>query len=148
MTIRFAAKALTCALSLVCANAAQARSAVAIESAVFLESAEAGNGRSLTPASQFRPGDRIVYLVRWERPTGQGGFTVTNPLPSSVYFQGSAHPGEEVSVDGGRTWGKLGELHLRSRLATAEDVTHVRWHIAPQQAARRAGRIAYSAIVR
>lgn len=148
MTIRSTAAALAGAVMLFCASAAEARSEVAIESAVFLERHDADSGRSLAPAHLFRPGDRIVYLVRWQRSAGEGSFTVTNPLPSSVYFQGSAHPGEEVSIDGGRSWGKLGVLRNGSRLATAEDVTHVRWHIASQQAAQRSGRIAYSAIVR
>ena len=35
-----------------------------------------------------------------------------------------------------------------SRMATPEDVTHVRWRVAPATAAQGQGRIAYSAIVR
>ena len=52
------------------------------------------------------------------------------------------------SVDGGRTWGKLGNLRMGGRYATPEDVTHVRWRIAPGHAARGSGHIAYSGIVR
>ena len=105
--------------------------------------------RVLEPASQLRPGDRVVTIVSWKRTTGANGsvsgFTVTNPLPRTVYYQESAAGNEEVSVDGGRSWGRLGTLRFAGHVATPEDVTHVRWRIATP--APR-GRIAYSAIVR
>jgi hypothetical protein len=66
-------------------------------------------------------------------------------MPRTLQFQGSADGSEEVSVDGGRHWGRLGDLRVGSRLATPEDVTHVRWHIATPAPT---GQIAYSAIVR
>ncbi len=133
--------------SLSAPNPALAQVGVALESAVFIERT-APEGRRLEPASQLSRGDRVVYIVTWERTNGSGGFTVTNPLPRSVYFQDSASTDTEISVDGGRSWGKLGELRLGSRFATPEDVTHVRWRVPAAEAARGKGRIAYSAIVR
>lgn len=127
---------------------AAAQAQVALDSAVYVERADPAVGRTLEPARQLSRGDRVVYVMRWQRVAGSGGFTVTNPLPRSVYFQGSADGSEEVSIDGGRSWGKLENLRLGNRFATAEDVTHVRWKVAPAQAAQGAGRIAYSAIVR
>ncbi len=117
--------------------------AIALASDVFVEHAGATN-RVLEPASTLRRGDRIVTVMRWKRARG-GTFTLTNPLPRTIHFEGSADGSEQVSVDGGRTWGRLGTLTKANRLAVAQDVTHVRWYIAtpaPQ------GRIAYSAIVR
>ena len=128
--------------------AAVANPAVALDSAVFVERSAGDQGRMLEPARTFRHGDRLVYVVNWYRMGGQGGFVVTNPLPRSVYYQGSANGQEEVSVDGGKNWGKIGSLRIGARLATVEDVTHVRWRVEPGQAARGSGRIAYSAIVR
>jgi hypothetical protein len=90
----------------------------------------------------------VVYVVSWYRMGGSGGFTVTNPLPRTVYYQGSADGEEEVSIDGGKHWGKLDDLRIGTRIATPEDVTHVRWHVPANQAARGAGEITYSAIVR
>lgn len=90
----------------------------------------------------------MVYLVSWYRLGGSGGFTVTNPLPRAVYFQGSANGDEEVSIDGGRNWGKLANLRAGTRMATPEDVTHVRWRVAPAKSASGSGRITYSAVVR
>ncbi len=128
-------------------TAAQAAPAVSLDSAVFVERA-APAGRSLQPASDLNRGDRVVYVVSWYKLGGDGGFVVTNPLPRSVYYQGSANGDEEVSIDGGRTWGKLNAMRVGSRVATPEDVTHVRWRVDPRTASRGQGRIAYSAIVR
>ncbi len=127
---------------------ALANPAVALDSAVFVERLQEDNLRSLEPADRLNRGDRVVTIVRWYRMGGSGGFTVTNPLPRSVSYQRSANGDEEVSVNGGRNWGHLGELRVGSRLATPEDVTHVRWHVADRSAAAGSGRIAYSAIVR
>lgn len=121
---------------------------VALDSAVFVERIEPGAGRRLEPVSQLSRGDRVVYVVTWQRTAGSGSFTLTNPLPRSVYFQGTADGDEEVSVDGGRNWGKLEDLRIGARYATPEDVTHVRWRVPAEVAARGQGRIAYSAIVR
>ena len=128
-----------------------ARPAVALDSAVFVERVRQdgeGTTRRLEQASTLKRGERIVGVVTWYRMGGNGGFTVTNALPRGVYYQGSAADREEVSVDGGRSWGQLGTLRAASRLATAEDVTHVRWHVPATSAARGQGRIAYSGIVR
>jgi hypothetical protein len=128
------------------------RPSVSVDSAIYVEHASNDSSRGLTRslalADRLSRGDRIVTILTWQKQGGTGGFTVVNPLPRKVSYQGSAREDEEVSVDGGRTWGRLGELSVGQRLATAEDVTHVRWHVAPGQAARGQGRIAYSGIVR
>lgn len=125
---------------------------IAMDSAVFVERAHAGDRRRLEPVGQLARGDRVVTVLNWHRMGGNnganGGFTITNPLPRSVAYQASAHEDEEVSVDGGKSWGKLGALRIGTRLATPEDVTHVRWHVSPALAQLGNGSIAYSGIVR
>jgi hypothetical protein len=148
MSIRRTIAKLVCALALAAPVIATAAPLVALDSDVFIERFVPNKGRLLQPASALKRGDRVVYIVSWTRMGGAGGFTVTNPLPRQVYFQGSADGREEVSVDGGRTWGKLDLLRVGSRLATAEDVTHVRWKVPATEAARGTGQITYSAIVR
>ncbi len=148
MTIRRTIAKLACALALAAPVIASAAPLVALDSDVFIERFVPNKGRLLQPASALKRGDRVVYIVSWTRMGGAGGFTVTNPLPRQVYFQGSADGREEVSIDGGRTWGKLESLRVAGRIATAEDVTHVRWKVPADEAARGAGRITYSAIVR
>jgi hypothetical protein len=130
---------------------ALARPAITLDSAVFVERTHNQNGglvRSLEQADRLSRGDRVVTVVTWYRLGGAGGFMVTNPLPRGVAYQRSASDDEEVSVDGGRNWGKLGNLHLGDRMATPEDVTHVRWYVPAERAASGQGRIAYSAVVR
>lgn len=134
--------------ALVLPGIAAARTTVALDSSVFVERTSQRSGRLLEPAVRLSRGDRVVYVLSWTRATGSGGFTVTNPLPRSVYYQDSASEDAEVSIDGGRTWGKLDDLRVGNRSATPEDVTHVRWRVAASQAAQGSGQIAYSAIVR
>jgi hypothetical protein len=104
--------------------------------------------RALEPARQLAHGDRVVTLVSWYMLGGSGGFTVVNALPPGLAYQTSADGDEDVSIDGGKSWGKLAQLHRGARHATPEDVTHVRWHVSPRQAMNGAGRIAYSGFVR
>jgi len=125
---------------------AMARPAISTDSAVYVEHLEPDNDRRLEPASRLSRGDRVVTVVTWYRMGGNGNFMIVNPMPRAVAYQNSATDGQEVSVDGGRTWGHLGTLRIGDRLATPEDVTHVRWRIASTQATQ--GRFAYSGIVR
>lgn len=128
--------------------AANAQPAIATDSAVFVERVEHGSQCSLEPANRLSRGDRVVTIVNWYRVGGDGGFTITNPLPRAIAYQASARDDQEVSVDGGRTWGRLGELRVGARIASPEDVTHMRWRIPANSAQRGQGRIAYSGIVR
>ena len=139
---------ITLAGALCLAAPAIAAPLIALDSAVYVEKALPGKGHMLQPAAQLNHGDRVVYVVSWYRMGGSGAFTVTNPLPRSVWYQGSADGSEEVSLDGGKTWGKLEQLRVANRMATPEDVTQVRWHVPAADAARGAGEITYSAIVR
>ena len=141
--VRTSLRAALAGLALAAGQTALAQPAVTLDSAVFVER-ETPDARVLERAARLAPGDRIVTVLTWRR-NGAGGFTLTNPLPRGIYYQGSADGGEDVSVDGGKTWGKLGSLRIGSRFATPEDVTHVRWRIASPAPT---GRIAYSAIVR
>ncbi len=117
---------------------------------VFVERFEpaAGGGRAriLERADALHPGDRLVFVVSW---TGgnPAGFTVVNPVPRAVVYQAGLGAPEEVSVDGGHTWGALGALMVRDgdawRHALAGDVTHVRWRVPGAS-----GQITYRGVVR
>ena len=132
-------------LALAISTQAAATPGVSLDSEVYVERTQPGNVRSLEPASSLRRGDRVVTVVTWRTLGKAGDFTVVNPVPRTITYENTAREDAEVSIDGGRTWGRLGELRFASRMATPQDVTHVRWRL---PAARGSGRIAYSGIVR
>lgn len=149
---RLSARGLACIAAvlpgLALAPTASGQPSVATDSAVYVERAQAGNLRSLEPADRLSRGDRVVTIVTWYRMGGNGDFTITNPLPRAIAYQASARDDQEVSADGGQHWGRLGELRYGSRLATPEDVTHMRWRIPQGYATRGRGQLVYSGIVR
>jgi hypothetical protein len=133
------------------ATPALASPSVATDSAVYVERVTLRGGepvRRLEPAARLVHGDRVVTVVSWYRMGGDGGFTVVNALPAGLAYQASGQNGEEVSTDGGRNWGRLGALTIGGRLASPEDVTHVRWRVSAAQALAGTGRITYAGFVR
>lgn len=100
------------------------------------------------------PGDRLLFSTAY-RNTGAEpvkDFVVTNPLPAGVMLSDDGAAALTVSVDGGKTWGKLAQLTAADaqgarRAAQAGDVTHVRWTL-PLIAPGASGTLTYNAIVR
>lgn len=138
------------------AHAAAAAGPVQFASDVFVERFQPAPGgriaRVLERADQLRPGDRLIFVVNWKA-SREGSFTVTNPLPRSIAFEGTSDGAEVVSVDGGHSWGQLEALSLRGpdgrmRRALPEDVTHLRWRIAAPLAMLGAGHMTYRGVVR
>lgn len=137
-------------------SAAHAAGGVQFASDVFVERFLPAPGgrmaRILERADQLRPGDRVIFVVNWSG-RKDGSFTVTNPLPRSIAFAGATDETQEVSVDGGRTWGALEALIVRDargrdRQAHAEDVTHLRWRIPAPQALSGTGQMTWRGVVR
>jgi len=126
------------------ANAAAAGEAVDIGRAVYVERSEAG-ARALEPATTLRKGDKVVLVLEWRANEAARGFTVQSAVPRPLAFQRAGSDAVEVSTDNGSNWGRLGSLRHGDRVASAEDVTHLRLRV-PSRA--RAGRMAYSAIMR
>lgn len=129
---------------------------VRLASDVFVERFQTAPGgrtaRVLERADQLHPGDRLIFVLNWTANESHD-FTVTNPVPRSVAFQASTDGREEVSVDGGRTWGPLADMLVHDangafRRATPDDVTHVRWRVPGTRAAGGTGQITYRGVVR
>ncbi len=101
------------------------------------------------------PGDRLVFGTDYTHAGAEPvtNFSITNPLPEAVRLAPDADPALEVSVDGGKTWGKLAALTVTdadaatTRAAAHADVTHVRW-VLPTIAPGEKGRLTYPAIIR
>ena len=86
-------------------------------------------------ANNVAPGDPVTYVIAYRNddPKPLERVVITNPVPVDLEFM-SVSGGGEVSVDGGKSYGALGSLTVRtpsggSRAAQAADVTHVRWLI-------------------
>lgn len=126
-----------------CASAAVAGSALDIGRTVYVERQVEG-ARALEPATTLRKGDKVVLVLQWQGGEPGRRFTVQSAVPRTLAFQRAGSDAVEVSIDGGRTWGELGQLRTATRLASAEDVTHVRQRIAGSTG----GRLTFSAIVR
>jgi uncharacterized repeat protein (TIGR01451 family) len=99
------------------------------------------------------PGDKLVFSTAY-RNTGTEvvkNFVVTNPIPAGVALAPLGSEKLEVSVDGGKTWGRLAALSVSDaagpRSAQAGDVTHIRW-ILPVLAPGASGTLTYNALVR
>jgi hypothetical protein len=132
------------------ATMASAQSLVQIDREVFVERSLERDGRtqrSLEPADTLQSGDTVVLMLAWRSPQDKP-FTISSRVPRSLAFRASGGDQPEVSVDGGRNWGRLAELRVRGRAATSADVTHVRWDVDDPRAARGRGVFTYSAVVR
>lgn len=130
-------KTATFLIAVALSQAAMAASQVSIDSKVFVERSVKGSDGKLhvvraAPKPVF-PGDPLLFQLTY-RNTGAKpatDFKVTNPIPPSVVFA-SSDPGAEYSVDGGKSWGQLADLRVKTtggslRTAVPADVTAVRW---------------------
>jgi uncharacterized repeat protein (TIGR01451 family) len=81
------------------------------------------------------PGDRVRLTLTFANngAAPAGNMIVMNPIPGALVFDGTNDTaGCSVSVNGGMTFGALGELKVAvadaaPRPAVASEVTHVRW---------------------
>ena len=152
------------------------RSNVKIESVAQVERTEKdANGNEVTklysPADvKVIPGDRLVFTNSY-RNTGAvsvSGFVVNNPIHSAVSFVEVAQDWALVSVDGGKSFGKLDALTVAvvseeteasdtasevsegssNRAAQPSDVTHIRWAFSNAIAAGASGELVFRGIVK
>ena len=100
------------------------------------------------------PGNRLLFSTSYRNESAAQvqNFVVTNPVPEGIAVAAPDAASLTVSVDGGKTWGKLAALAVKdakgvARPAQAADVTHVRWTLATI-APGAAGAVAYHAIVK
>lgn len=135
------------------ASAAGAQSTPRLSQTMFVERLNAsGTSREVEPAAQLRKGDRVILIVKWNSAAPGASFTVSSAVPKHLAYERSSLRVQTVSTDGGRNWGEIGALTVKdgtgTRLASVEDVTHLRWKVPAARAASGNGTITYSAIVR
>ena len=138
---------------------AMAAAPVELSSDVFVEKQQKRPDGSfstvLAKPSLILPGDQMVFVVRY-RNAGKKpatNFSVTNPIPSTIAFSGTSDGAEVVSIDGGKSWGKLSQLRVinadgTSRTAMMTDVTHLKWQMNHMLAAGDAGKLIFRGVVK
>lgn len=106
------------------------------------------------------PGDRVVFTLSYQNNGAlpATAFRATNPMPGPIQFVSVAEDWAEVSVDGGKNWGKLATMTVMAksadgttdvkRAASVEDVTHVRWVFAQPIAPGVKGSLTYRGVVK
>lgn len=137
----------------------QAANALQLDSDIFVEretmNADGSRTKTLEEPKKVVPGDRLVFVVKFKN-TGAStasNFTVTNPLPAAVQFESTSDGQENVSVDGGKSWGRLAQLRVAEaggalRPAAAADVTHLQWNLSDPLTAGAEGKLIFRGVVR
>jgi len=136
---------------------AQATQPIELKGDVQLDKVVVENGREkhvMVEPKVVVPGDKLVFATAYRNTgaTAVSNFVVTNPIPAGVALAQGDAPMADVSVDGGKTWGKLANLTVTGkdgvkRAAQSSDVTHIRWTLAIV-APGASGTLTYRAVVR
>lgn len=136
-----------------------AANALQLDSDIFVEretmNADGSRTKILEEPKKVVPGDRLVFVVKFKNTSAStaSNFTVTNPLPAAVQFESTSDGQENVSVDGGKSWGRLAQLRVAEaggalRPAAAADVTHLQWNLSDPLTAGAEGKLIFRGVVR
>ena len=142
------------------AAAAPAMAQVSLENEVLKESvrvaADGSRTVTLAPARTITPGNVAVYVMTVRNGTTKPAtnLQIANAVPAGVKYAGPGQnsPEPAVSVDGGKTFGRLTALTVRSstgasRAAQFADVTNVRWTIAGPLAPGASDSVSYRGVL-
>ena len=146
-------------VALLFANAAAWASDVKLVSEIFVERVQQdAQGKAkvvLEEPKMVTPGDKLLFVLAYknEGKADAADFVINNPIPASVSFAGTDSQDAVMSVDGGKTWGKLSSLKVSQpdgtvRSAGPSDVTHVKWQFVRPIPAGSSGKVNFSAVVK
>lgn len=151
----FGAVATVLAASVVVAGPAAAQNAsVSVKSSTFVEKVTTdakGNRKvTLSPPDIVVPGDTVLFTHDYVNNDAQPatGFLINNPLSKQILYVGSPDANIVVSVDGGKTFGKLATLKVGDRAATNADVTNLRWTFARPIAPGESGKVSFRGVLK
>jgi uncharacterized repeat protein (TIGR01451 family) len=138
---------------------AAAANEVSLTSEMFVERTVVQPGGKtkivLSQPKSVPPGAKLVFVLSYRNvgKTPATNFTVTNPMPAGVIFDGAVTPGSDVSVNNGQNWGQLATLRVpvsgaAPRAARTEDVTTVRWILKAPIPVAGTGKLSFKGIVK
>ncbi|MEE9433117.1 MAG: hypothetical protein V3V15_02615 [Sphingorhabdus sp.] len=139
--------------------AAMAKSNLMLDSEIFVEREvtrqDGSKATVLTEPKLVVPGDRLIFVVKYKNAGNKpaSDFTITNPMPKAVAFNGTSDGLETVSVDNGKSWGFLSAMKVTTkagaqRPATMSDVTHIRWNLKQTLAPGEGGKLIFRGVVK
>ena len=144
---------LAAALSGVSASALTAQQTV--EREVIVKQADGTQAVKREKADMVTPGDKVVYTLSYyndERDPADN-IVLVMPIPAEVkYLEGSAdmeNARTAYSADGGKTFSvrealKVKQADGRLQMASADDITHVRWSVSEAVAPGASGTLSFS----
>jgi len=146
-------------MALLFANAAAFANDVKLASEILVERVQQdGEGKTKTVLEEPKmvtPGDKLLFVLAYknEGKAAAADFVINNPIPASVTFAGTDSADAVMSVDGGKSWGKLSALKVAQpdgtvRSAGPADVTHIRWQFARPIPAGGEGKVNFRAVVK
>lgn len=171
-------KAQAQAASAASAAALQTKPSVTLSSVAMIERKSIdANGKEIISYKspnqvQIVPGDKVVFKLSYANLGSEPAraFRATNPMPKPIQFVSAREEWAQVSVDGGKTWGKLNELTVTetvkmpsiegeetsadaqtktsTRSADIADVTHVRWVFTKPIAPGEKGDVSYIGLIK
>lgn len=111
-----------------------------VEREVVVRHADGSETLKLESADMVTPGEKIVYSLRYQNDKTEAAqnIVLVMPVPTEIKYQeGSAEISgvrTAYSTDGGKSYMQRDALTVRlndgaTRTASAEDITHIRWHI-------------------
>jgi len=114
--------------------------------------------RTYAVAEEVAPGDEVRYSLAYANAsaTAAEDVSLVMPVPAEVtYIEASAtgNPDDILySADGGQSFAKRTTLTLgegaQERLATADEITHIKWAFSDPIAPSSAGTISFSAVLK
>jgi hypothetical protein len=123
--------------------------------AKMVKNAQGKEEAKLFPALRVVPGDPLVMSFAYANGTAKpaANFAVNAPIPSGVEFTRVPDAVAVVSVDGGKAFGALATLKVKTaagqmRPALPSDVTNIRWTFARPIAPGAKGTVMYYGIVK
>ncbi len=128
-----------------------------IQAVKTVKDANGGSKDILVEPTTVIPGTPLVIWVNYKNNAKQAAsaFKIDNPINPNIIFTGLGANSKWaiVSVDGGRTYGALTALRVKSgvqttRAAQPQDVTHIRWQFAKPIPPGTGGTLSFYGVVK